>query len=367
VKLLMIVKSIVYQLFLGVKNVLLHPLIVAILSVSITFFFTARLNEVGALAGFFGKTLKGATVYLSGPCLVDGKPKVPALAEDEVKITAEDEVKHSIMGVIRKTREVVECDTTKVAIDKIPPLSNFKKSPVQIPELPLVVANVEPEKEPEWKKLLQKTLLMSGICVGSDGHTLPAFLDEKVEVTNVTPVKDSADQFVISGIKKKDSLAISCQNTAVQWAIINNRSSSPETAVAAAAAPAEPEKPKTYIGSILLVTSTCFPDPRIPKHSTLRKVAFYPYVNEKIQVTEESIDKTGKLRSFSGAALDSGALVVCDDKRFPIYYRDYDPETMKLVPIKPGSMKFESQDSTAPGAAAVEEVAPVAGEEKKAQ
>jgi hypothetical protein len=30
-------------------------------------------------------------------------------------------------------------------------------------------------------------------------------------------------------------------------------------------------------------------------------------------------------------------------------------------------MKFESQDSTAPGAAAVEEVAPVAGEEKKAQ
>jgi hypothetical protein len=359
-KFLMILKSIVFQLMLGLKQVFLHPLIVAILSISITFVFTARLNEVGALAGFFGKSLKGATIYLSGPCTVDGKPKNPALAEDEVKITGEDLEKHTIMGVIRKTREVVECDTNLVAIDKIPPLSNFKKSPVQIPDLPAVVANKEPEKEPEWKQLLQKTLTMSGICIAGDGQHLPAFLDEKVEVTNVQPIKDT-DQFVIFGIKKSDRVAISCPNTSVKWSIAVDK---PVTQVvsADATAPVEPEKPTSYLGKTLLVTSTCFPDERTPKHSSLRKILFYPFVNAKIKIIQEFVDKNGKLRKFTGASLDSGDFVKCDDSKFPISYQEYDRDTTKLVPIKPTSLKFEAQDAPPAANGEVSPPAPTTGD-----
>jgi hypothetical protein len=358
-KLLAVPKKILLAILGGIKDILCHPLIVGSVALSLGFLVGARMHEVGFLAGMFGKSMKGATVFMSGPCKIEGamgQSRVVALEEDEVKITSDSDPK-KILGVIRKTRDLINCDTAEVSIDKLPLIANLRKSPVSAPELNTELK--EPPKEPEWKKLAQKTLIMSGICVSAEGKTLPPFIDEKVEVTNVQIAKDKPEEFIITGIKTSDKIAIACENIAVKYSVFEPAS---PTAVAAAKLAEKEEAPKihSFIGETILVTSTCFPDPRTPKHEQKRKVAFYPLINSKVQVTQEELDTNGKLKKIAGAALDFGDMIVCDGAKVPFTYKEFDPDSMKLTPIKANN-RFE-KDVNAPGSI-VEEVAPQKAEQ----
>ena len=349
----------------NIKNVLVLlfltriPTIITIVLFIAGLGFGARVHETGYLAGFFGKTLKGATVTLSGPCKVNGISRIPALAEDEVKITGEEG--GIITGVVRKTREIVICEQKSVSIDKLPLLSNLKKSPTEIPELTAMKVEV---KDPEWKKLVQKTLVMSGQCLSVTGKELPAFTDEKVDVTNVEAAKDqkegsSEDAFIITGIKKSDKIAITCSSTSVKYALFFEKQES----VAAQPEVQVIEKPHSFIGETILVTSTCFPDPRLPKHKVDKKVAFYPLVNSPVQITEENIDANGKLKKIAGAALQFGQMIVCDGNKFPLTYKPYDADTMKLQQMHPTDKGMESDEAPAVPAAAGSAL-PAGGSEK---
>ena len=48
---------------------------------------------------------------------------------------------------------------------------------------------------------------------------------------------------------------------------------------------------------------------------------------------EEALDNDGKLKKFTGAALEFGDMVYCDRDKFPLTYSEYD-EDMKQTPIK---------------------------------
>ena len=309
-----------------VKTILFSRLTVLFFGVVLGFFFGARFNEVGALEGVFGKSLKGATVFLSGPCKVNGVPRVPALAEDEVKITGSDG--GMLTGVVRKTREVVTCDLKITAVDKIPVLSNWKKAPSQIPELEAMKVEV---KEPEWKKLIQKTVVMSGSCFSTTGKELPAFTDEKVDVTDVKQDKEDVNMFIISGIKKADKIAVNCRNTSVKYSIFEDK--------AEVAPPAEEPKIHSFKGEKILVTGKCFPDPRTPKYAGQSRVAYYPLINALVQVNEEKLDSSGALKRIVVAVLSKvdenkrAIFAVCDMDKIPFTYKPYDGDSMKLAPI----------------------------------
>jgi len=315
--LLMVVQKVISLLFLNKVSI-------AIISVSAGFIVGARMHEVGFLDGKFGKTLRGSTVFLSGPCRVPSVNKTAALAEDEVKVTGLSDDR--LIGVIRKTREIVECEAKNVAVDTLPLLANLLKSPIEVPELQ--PQTFDARRDPEWKKLSQKTLLMTGRCKSDSGVDMPAFSDEVVDITNVEPVKDNPDAFILMGIRKSDKLSMLCDNRYVKYS--NYMEKEPEPVV-----PVKEEPPKSLLGETILVTGTCFPDLRLPKHKQKQRVAFYPLVNARVQLTEESLnEKTKRLEKFAGAALDAGVMLVCDSSRAAFTYKEYDPESMKLSPLK---------------------------------
>lgn len=286
-------------------------------------FIGARMHELGHLESIKG--LKGATVTVSGPCLVEGVTRVPSLAEDEVKVTSVENGRLS--GVVRLTREVVDCEISKIAIDKLPLLSNIGKSPAVVPEIK------EMERRsadiPQYKLLENKVLLVSGTCAHQlDKKEIPPFTDEKIDVTSVEVSKENPAVFSIAGIRRSDKVALVCSSRAIKYRITD---SSEPIAI-------EPEKlPTTFIKKIITVTSKCVPDSRlpVPRGPDGRKVAFFRLVNSPVQVLEEVI-VNDRLVKFTGTIVDKkiaaafGQMVVCDASVFPMTYAPLDEEDTML-------------------------------------
>lgn len=296
-------------------------LILVIGTFSFGFFIGARMHELGHLEGVLGKDLKGSSVMISGPCLVDQELRNPSLAEDEVKVTSIENGR--LIGVIRKTREVVDCEISKIAVDKLPLLANIGKTPTDIPE---ISKSIKVKKEPEYKLLANKVLLVSGSCKTQDGKSLPPFTDEKLDVT---AVESSADinEFTVLGIRRSDKLAISCSSKAIKFSITD--SSDPIVEIK--------KIPLTYVNKRIVVTSKCMPDPRvsIPRGSDGRKIAFYRLVNSPVQVIEETL-KSDELVKFTGTIVDKklkdsfGQMIICDKSVYPITYNLYEEEDVNL-------------------------------------
>jgi hypothetical protein len=343
--------GLIIGLILLLKTILFSRLTFLLVGVALGFVFGVRLNEVGTLDGHLGKTLKGSTVYISGPCKINGTLRSQILGEDEVKITGEED--GMLTGVIRKTREFIACDPKITSIDKLPVLNNWTKAPSKMPELEAMKVD---EKEPDWKKLVQKTLIMSGSCLNIEGKALPPFTDELVDVTDVEQSKDDPTGFNIAGIKKSDKIAILCKSTSVKYSIYEQNLNQPVSQ------PVEEPKVKSYVGENILVTGKCFPDPRTPKYAGQPRVAFYPLINAKVQVNEESLDSNGKLKKFVGAVLTNtdenkrAVFVVCDMAKIPFTYKEFDSDNMKLAPIT------ESNDEKSRGSV-VQQLVPVTPQE----
>lgn len=332
------------KLLLTVSNlffsVIFNKVTIFIFSLSFGFVIGARLHEVGFLDGKFGKSLRGATVFLSGPCKVSSSNKITALAEDEVKVTGLSDKK--VVGVIRKTREIVECESDNIAIDKLPVLANILKSPVSVPEIQPQV--VEERKDPDWKKLEQRTLIVSGKC-SSEEKDIPPFSDEVIDVTSVEKSQNSEEGFVLMGIRKSDKITLSCESKFVKYSLYMQ----PPKELDLPEPIQEEVKEESFVGQTILVTGTCFPDSRLPKHKQKQRVAFYPLVNARVQLTEEHKDESSKtLDKLSGAALDAGVMIVCDKSKAAFTYKKYDPDSMRLAPLK-DAPQLKKDEPTADG------------------
>ena len=287
------------------------------------FFIGARMHELG----YIGDNLKGATITVNGVCLEDGAPRT--LGDDQVKVSSVDHSK--FFGIIRKTRETVECDFNKVSIEKLPLLSQIGKSPVAFPD----IKEMEHKSVdmPTYKQLENKVLLVSGSCRNQLDQTkeLAPFTDEKIDVTSVEAAKDTPGMFLISGIRRSDKVALVCSSKAIKYSLSDG--SEP------ALPDAPPKVPVTFINKRLVVTSKCIPDPRItpaPRGPDGRKISFFRLVNSPVQILEEKLDSNDKLVKFTGSIVDKkipdafGQMVVCDASTFPMTYGPMDEDDTTL-------------------------------------
>ena len=321
----------------GLKKVLLYPLqlLAKIITMliwnpltigALAFLIGARVHETGQLAGHMKKDLKGATVRISGDCMVKGKLRNPALTEDQVKVTYIDGEK--MKAVVRKTRETVECKLADIAIDTLPLLAYLGEDIQKVPDLNMPVA--EEKTIPEYKKLEKKTLIMSGSCADLDGKAQAPFVDEKIDVTLTEGSKESEDLFVLTGIIKSSQKAVRCLSSAIKYSEYN-------TVAAKSLEGMETNRlgnsqTKSYVGETLVITGTCFPDERT-KINKQKKYAFYKLANSKIQILEHDIAKDGTINRLVGTALDEefrGDALYCDKQKFPFIYKEYDEDSMKL-------------------------------------
>lgn len=236
-----------------IKMLIWNPITIG----ALMFLIGARVHETGLLAGKIpGKDLRGATVRLSGSCKVNGKVRNPALALDQVIITYNDAER--IEGVVRKTREVVDCERPLVAIHTLEIQDLLGKDNQVIPDLALPVA-VE-QKTPEYKSLEKKTLIMSGSCVDMEGKTLQPFTDEKVDVTSVIGDKDNAEVFTLTGILKindKIPQTIRCLSTAIKYSEYNTVAAKSVEGMDMNRDLGQGQQ-KSYVGEMLVITGTCF-------------------------------------------------------------------------------------------------------------
>lgn len=302
-----------------ISTFLRSPLFSLILFIggNITGFITgARVFETGNY-----KLLKGATVKLSGPCRVEGEVRRPSLAEDEVKIVSITNEK--LIGVVRATRETVECDIADTAIDALPLLKDFTTSPAVIPEIkpfqPVLV-------DEELIELRKKTIRASGTCEGQGGEQLPSFIDQDIEVINAERAPTDKTIIKIQGIMRKGNQSVLCTNKTIKYRVLDPVTGTPVTVAT------EVQRKKDLVGEIILITSTCFPDKRIPQ-SQKSKIVFYPLVNARMQVTQNMFDDEGKLSYVAGAIIENGAMVECDQSKYPISYKTYDPNGVRLEKI----------------------------------
>lgn len=287
------------------------------------FFLGARMHELGYTEGMMGKDLKGSSVKISGPCTVQGVPRIPALTEDDVKVTMVQDGK--LLGIVRLTREVVECKLAEIAIDRLPLLADFSKTPAAVPALG--PAQVIRREIPQLMLLENKVLLVSGVCRSQTGEPLPPFTDERMNVTNVDEASDIPGTFIISGIRRSDKVAMACPSRSVTYTVMSGNE--PEPVVAA---------PITYVGKVLSVNSRCPPDPRVqpaPRGLDGRKISFFRLVNSPVQILEETF-KDGKLVKFTGTIVDEkmkeafGLQTVCDVAFNPMTYQLYDRDDINL-------------------------------------
>lgn len=288
----------------------------------------ARIFDTGWAAKVLGINLKGATVKVTGPCRSGGELRKPGLAEDDVKITFIDDKK--LVGMLRATRETIECDLENTAYDVIPPFKNLLTSPAQIPEVK-PFEFVQDDRELEDLKRISR-IRVRGICQDSQGTKLPVFDGESINVLGAERSSEDKRYIRISGYSTKSKQSVVCSTDSIKWFAVDGNGEEVKVGTAVVQAPQK----KDLVGEVILITSTCFPDKRLPT-TKISKQVFYPVLNARMQVTQNSFDEDNKLSFVSGVLVDNGAMVECDTNKYPISWKPFDPNGTKLQPINTSS------------------------------
>lgn len=272
------------------------------------FLLGARTFELGHFKNAEG--LKGATVKVSGHCKVNGMYRDKGLVEDEVKVSSVDVTANGIVlkGVLRLTREVIDCNLSESSFDTMPLIQDFFSSPVTVPTLTAAVQKREPSP---YESLKNQIIVASGSCRGQvDGKELAPFTDEKIDVTSVERIPNE-ENFVISGIRRSDKMALACSSKSIRWSVWDGT----DAPIAMA-----PQPKVTFVNKILRITSKC----PIDRRASLRRgQAFVSLNNSKVQVIDEVL-RNDRLVKFTGSVLDEGETfgtqVVCDADVYPFTY-----------------------------------------------
>jgi hypothetical protein len=297
-------------------SIVLSPLL--LIGMVLGFAVGARLHETGNIK--FQSSLKGSSVFVTGACTLSGTAKVVKMAEDQIKVTLVNT--DSISGVIRQTREIVDCELNKVVIESLPPL-NVLLYPSRIQALD--TARIAADQD-ETGGILHKVLVVTGACSSKDNKDLPPFVNEDVEVLKVEKLQDST--LSISGIRLSDKALVTCLST------LSNYHIKPLEVVAA-----KPEV-KDFVGQDRLVTSRCLADKPQEAGGLLVDLS-----KSRVFITSNSFDSNGRILKFSGDAhLENSKhqkLIVkinCDATKYPTILEDFNPRTETLVPSTDAEM-----------------------------
>jgi len=293
------------SLLKGIIRVLFYSPIGVVLALLIGM----RAFETGALVS------KGSTVKITGVCQIAGKDRLPAFNEDQITVTKSDKL--VLAGVIRKTREAVTCNIDSIAISSLPLLKDFKNNPTESLELALPKA---PEKENPTIPLSNRSLRVSGICLNLKTNSQETIVDQIMLTSSGKKIEGSED-YAILGVIKDKQMPVQCVLGSFNYEVVTI--SEKETQPVAPVPQDEDINGKTF-----LVTSTCFPDDRVPKTKNSDQL-FYPLINAKVQITGYRY-VNGKIAWISGALIKKKTMIVCDESKYPIQMEIFDPSSMKL-------------------------------------
>lgn len=265
--------------------------------------------------------LKGSTIRISGVCLTDGKPRLPALADDQVTVTS---IKNDILtGVIRKTREAITCDLSEIALDALPLIADLMQNPAPPPEItPAKIV----EDTSFGQDLINRTFKISGACQNTATGNQEALLDAVVVFTSAKKKEGQSGGTLLAVVKsegRSKGASIQCDSNLISYepAVLEESTSNVQVAL-----PEEDLK-----GKYIVITSTCFPDKRFKKAGDDN--LFFHMINDLVQVTDyQKVD--GKIEWLTGAHINKGSMIECDAKKYPITWRMYDASTMKLTPVQ---------------------------------
>jgi hypothetical protein len=84
----------------------------------------------------------------------------------------------------------------------------------------------------------------------------------------------------------------------------------------------------------MLISGVCYPDERVNKAVNGKKLAFFRLANSKVQVIDSKLDEqSGKVIKLWGTVLEDefkGQTAICDQKKFPFFYRQFNPDEQQL-------------------------------------
>lgn len=304
--------------------------------IAAAFIVGARMHEVGFLAGHFQKTLKGATVSITGSCYSPTREKLLGVNGQVVVINVTTE---KLMGLLRETKDVIECKTNEFTVETLPLFSDLFKNHSDLQKIPQMESSPVKEIANEYKSLENKDLIISGTCVSIDNQALPTFTDEVVAVTEIAISKEDPKQFELAGIKKSDKSVIKCIKGAIHYRMADAKDLAPKEAP-----PVVKEEKISFINSTQLVTGLCYP--HIKKGSPFRDITLS---NTKVKILEEKLDDSGKqLKSLVGSLFATcpkenlnckekkyeGVLVDCDKSKSPFVHETFNEDEQKLEPLQ---------------------------------
>jgi hypothetical protein len=326
------VKSFVSQLVITTVKLLKITIYLSLILAA--FIVGARMHEVGFLAGHFQKTLKGATVNITGSCYSPTREKLLGVNGQVVVINISST---EIMGLLRGTTDIIKCKTNEFTVETLPLFSDLFKNHSDLQKIPAMDASPVKEIANEYKALENKDLIISGTCVSIDNQALPTFTDEVVAVTEIALSKDDPKQFELAGIKKSDKSVIKCIKGAIHYRLADAKDLAPKEAP-----PVVKEEKISFVNSMQLVTGLCYPHTK--KGSPFKDITLK---NSQVKILEEKLDESGKQLKFLVGSLFvtcpkenlnckekkfDGVIVDCDKSKSSFVHEAYNEDEQKLEP-----------------------------------
>lgn len=288
--------------------------------IALGFIVGARLFELG----FIG--MEGRTVWVTGTCeIIEDSGKGTGvyhsdLALDQVIVSVAKE--DGIKGIIRKTRESISCKKENVTVDRFPPLEDFGKELIALPEIKKLEKKKVVKTTHDYSQYENKRLLVSGICrQTTDNKVLDPFRDKIIDVTNVTQSKKDLEVYFFSGIRE-DNIPVVCNKEDITYELYQEKTAlNTEEYV---------KVPTSYRGKLVKVSGLCFPDMsfynKIKKkplkdfydlHSVPVEVTFDKY-NQETSELDILVGKIATKKKMDDGNIHFGQRIICEKKVDPI-------------------------------------------------
>lgn len=275
-----IIKSLSKSIALFLRKVLIVAIVIA--WGPLCFIVGARLYEVGKVVG-----VKGSTVFVSGVCKTKGGFERQDLVRDQMVVSSVSE--EMISGVLRKTREIIECEKDKVSIDHFPFLADWNKGLIPVQELtefvpPKKVASAE---DLSYKQYMNKDLSVTGLCTNKANQALDPFKDKMVSVINVKKSKEDGSLYFYGITDDKEYVV--CPEQEIKFSVVQSSSSAPSME---GMDPIYLEKQlPSFAGKTAYISGLCFPDKRYYDKIGRKNagVNFYQLTDTLVAVTEDKV------------------------------------------------------------------------------
>jgi hypothetical protein len=309
--------------------------------VILTAFVFGRFYELG----YFG--MKGTTVRVTGVCADFYDNPRSNLAEDQIVVSSISQ--ESLEGIIRKTREYVKCDLSRISIDRvgaIKELVNFNAT-ISIPEITKMI--IKEVSVSNFTQYINKDLIVSGTCMDPKSNKiLEPFIRQTISVTNVKTSEENSNVAYFYGVRG-DKQSVVCDTQDITYEIVGSTNILASKDVKETIKDIDPLS-VSLVGQKVFLTALCFPDFRVYRAlGTKPKIKNYNLQKTPVEVIEEERDASGKVIKIVGSVLAKSVRI--GDKEIPVLGHKIrcDQSTFPMIIVTSDDPKVKIEESSVSG------------------